>query len=65
MSPTKQDRDNSGKEPKLLQVTEWRKKKKKLWEKPGSVMFSASSPLTTNENCAIMIQSTSQVRIRL
>jgi len=42
-----------------------KKKKKKLWEKPGSVMFSASSPLTTNENCAIMIQSTSQVRIRL
>jgi len=34
MSPTKQAKSqgNSGKEPKLHQVTEWRKKP---WERPG------------------------------
>jgi len=42
MSPAKQAKSqgNSGKEPKLNQVTEWRKK---LWENPGSVWGQFSS----------------------
>ncbi|XDV36991.1 hypothetical protein PO909_006692 [Leuciscus waleckii] len=44
MSQTKQAKSqgNSGNVPKLHQVTEWRKKK--TWEKPGSVggQFSSS-----------------------
>jgi len=34
VSPTKQAKGDSGKEPKLHQVTKWRKKP---WEKPDSV----------------------------
>jgi len=43
MSPTKQAKSqgNGVKEPKLHQVTEWRKKK--LWENPGSVGGQFSS----------------------
>jgi len=42
MSPTKQvkSQGNSGKEPKLHQVTEWRTKS---WEKPDSVGGQFSS----------------------
>ncbi len=46
MSPTKQARGDSSKEPKLPSVTEWRKKP---WEKPDSVGGQFSSGHTNQQ----------------
>jgi len=58
MSSTKQAKSqgNSGNEPKLHQVTDWREKP---WEKPGSVRGQFSSG---QWQCMIMIQAALQVR---
>jgi len=63
VSPTKKIRGDSGKEPKLHQVTEWRKKNLGINQDHPRSQFSSAQQ--TNKHSVITIRTASQVRIQI